>query len=129
MKVIIMKEDGAIDRGATAKQRVKELLEGAADKTKKALSSAWNFAKDNREDLVVLVPLGVAAITGLKKATSKRAVDIERERIDYTYYDPRHKRYWDLRRKMTNRERLELEERQAAGEMTGHILDDMGLLR
>lgn len=129
MRVVIMKEGGKVDKFATAKERAKELAQKAWDGTKHCLSSAWTFCKDNREDLVVLVPLGIGAITGLKKATQKRAVDTERERINYSYYDPRHKRYWDLKRPMNNWERLELEERQQAGELTGHILQSMGLLK
>lgn len=129
MRVIIMNEDGKMDKVATAKQRAKEILTEVGRKTKSALSSGWNFVKDNREDLVVLVPLGVAAVTGLKKATQKTTVDSERYRIDHTYYDPHTGRHWELRRKMSNDERMELEERQAAGELTGHILRDMRILK
>lgn len=129
MRVIIMKEDGKVDKMATAKQRAKEVLETVGQKTKEALASGWNFVKENREDLVVLVPLGVAAVTGLKKAAQKTTVDSERYRIDHTYYDPRTGRHWELKRKMTNRERMELEERQADGELTGHILESMRILK
>lgn len=128
-RVIIMDEDGRVDKMATAKQRAKEILTTVGSKTKKALASGWSFVKENREDLVVLVPLGVAAISGLKKATQKTTADSERYRIDHTYYDPRTGRHWELRRKMTNYERMELEERQAAGELTGRILESMRLLK
>lgn len=129
MRVIIMGENGKMDKAATAKQRAKEILTEVGRKTKAALSSGWQFVKENREDLVVLVPLGVAAVTGLKKATQKTTVDSERYRIDHTYYDPHTGRHWELKRKMTNYERMELEERQAAGELTGHILRDMRILK
>ena len=129
MRVIIMSENGKVDKTATAKQRAKEILGTACRKTKEALASGWNFVKENREDLVVLVPLGVAAVTGLKKATQKTTTDSERYRIDHTYYDPHTGRHWELKRKMSNYERMELEERQAEGELTGHILQSMRLLK
>ena len=129
MRIIIMKEDGKVDKTATAKQQVKEFFGAVGRKTKDALASGWNFVKENREDLVVLVPLGVAAVTGLKKATQKTTTDSERYRIDHTYYDPHTGRHWELRRKMTNYERMELEERQAAGELTGRILESMRILK
>lgn len=129
MRIIIMNEDGKIDKTATAKQRLKEFLGTVGHKTKEALASGWKFVKENREDLVVLVPLGVAAVTGLKKAAQKTTTDSERWRIDHTYYDPHTGRHWELRRKMSNRERMELEERQAAGELTGHILESMRILK
>lgn len=129
MKVIIMNEGGKVDKFATAKQRAKEILGTVGRKSKEALASGWRFVKENREDLVVLVPLGVAAVTGLKKAAQKTTTDSERWRIDHTYYDPHTGRHWELRRKMSNRERMELEERQAAGELTGRILESMGILK
>lgn len=129
MRIVIMSEDGKVDKIATAKQKAKTVFTEVGDKAKSALASSWRFLKENREDLVVLVPLGIAALTGLKKATRKNTVDTERYRIDHTYYDPHSGRHWELRRKMTNYERMELEERQAAGELTGHILRDMEILK
>lgn len=124
-----MNEDGQVDKIATAKQRAKELLIGAGETGKKLFADSWKFLKENREDLVVLVPLGIAALQGVKKATQKTTRETERYRIDHTYYDPRTGRHWELKRRMTNYERLELEQRQNRGESTGTILYDMGLLR
>ena len=129
MKVVIMKGNGEVDKIATFKANIKGCLETSAKWIKSGASSAWGFVKENKDDLIVLVPVGVAAVTGLRKATQKNTVDTERYRIDHTFYDPRTGRHWELRRKMNNRERMELEERQAAGEMTGRILDDMGILK
>lgn len=128
-RIVIMNEDGKVDKIATAKQRAVEIASRVAVAGKKCMGDTWKFLKENREDLVVLVPLGIAALQGVKKATQKTSRETERYRIDHTYYDPHTGRHWELKRRMTNYERLELEQRQNRGESTGPILYDMGLLR
>ncbi len=130
MRIVILKEDGTPDKTAMAKERVKETLTKVADGTKKFLSGAWQFCKDNKEELIVLVPLGLAAAKGVKNlATPSVDRGSERYRIDHTYYDPSTGAHWQLRRSLNNRERAELMQRRRSGEYTEDILDDMGVLR
>lgn len=128
-KIVILKEDGTEDKAAMKKEQIKETLVKVKDGVKDFMSSAWNFCKENKEELVVLVPLGLAAATGLKNLRSSTTRDSERQRIDHTYYDPCTGAHWKLKRQLSNRERSELMARRRNGEYTEDILWDMGVLK
>ena len=128
-KFIILSEDGSEDKRAMRKEKIKESLVKAKDGVKDFMSSAWKFCKDNKEELVVLVPLGLAAATGIKNLKSSTTRDSERQRIDHTYYDPCTGAHWQLKRPLSKRERSELMTRRRNGEFSEDILWDMGLLK
>lgn len=107
-KIVILKEDGTEDKAAMKKEQIKETLVKVKDGVKDFMSSAWRFCKENKEELVVLVPLGLAAATGIKNLRSSTTRDSERQRIDHTYYDPCTGAHWQLKRQLSNRERSEL---------------------
>lgn len=44
-------------------------------------------------------------------------------------YDPSMGDWWDLKKPLTNNERLEMEARVANGELRGEVLRDMGKLK
>lgn len=128
-KIIIVNEDGSEDKQAMRKEQIKETLVKVKDGVKDFMSSAWKFCKENKEELVVLVPLGLAAATGIKNLRSSTTRDSERQRIDTTYYDPCTGAHWQLKRQLSNRERSELMARRRNGEYTEDILWDMGVLK
>lgn len=128
-KIVILKEDGSEDKQAMRKEAIKNALRNAKDGVKDFMSGAWNFCKENKEELVVLVPLGLAAATGIKNLRSSTTRDSERHRIDTTYYDPCTGAHWQLKRQLSNDERAELMARRRRGEYTEDILEDMRVLR
>lgn len=128
-KIIIVNEDGSEDRQAMRKEQIKEALVKAKEGVKTFMSDAWRFCKENREELVILVPLGLAAATGIKNLRSSTTRESERQRIDTTYYDPSTGAHWQLKRQLSNRERSELMARRRNGEYTEDILWDMGVLK
>ena len=128
-KVIILKEDGTPDEEAMRVQKVKETLDSISKKVKSTCSGIWSWVKENREDLVVIVPLVMGAVGGVKKIANKNNMQTERERIDTTYYDPQTGLHWRTRRPLTNRERAELASRKRSGEYVEDILEDMRLLK
>ena len=129
-KIIILKEDGTEDKAAMRRAEFKNALVKVADGTKKFLSDAWNFCKENKEELIVLVPLGLAAAKGVKNLTTPSTDrGSERYRSDHTYYDPSTGAHWQLRRPLSNDERAELMARRRRGEFTEDILDDMRVLK
>lgn len=128
-KIIVIKEDGSEDKQAMRREAVKNAIHNVAAGTKKFLADAWTFCKDNKEDLIVLVPLGLAAARGVTHLRSTTAQDSERERIDKTYYDPSTGAHWQLKRQLNNDERAELMRRRRRGEYTEDILEDMRVLK
>lgn len=107
--------------------KTKEKLKDAAPKIKKGAGECWTWLKENREELVKFTPFVLGAI-GLVKSMRPTATQSERERIDHTYYDPRTGLHWQLRRPLSNSERMELERRRRLGEDAGSILADMRVL-
>ena len=107
--------------------KTKEKLKEAVPKIKKGAGECWTWLKDNREELVKFTPFVLGAI-GLVKSVKPTATQTERQRIDHTYYDPRTGLHWQLRRPLTNTERMELERRRRLGEDAGSILADMRVL-
>lgn len=108
-------------------EKTKAKLKEAAPKVKKGAGEAWEWLKENREELVKFTPFILGAI-GLVKSMKPTATQSERQRIDHTYYDPRSGLHWQLRRPLTNAERIELERRRRLGEDAGEILSSMRVL-
>ena len=77
-----------------------------------------------KETVAIAATVTGIAVTAYK--TFKPTVyEQERKRIDTTYYDPSTGLHWELKRKLTNHEREELDERRRDGESVGEILRDM----
>ena len=108
-------------------KKTKAKLKEAAPKVKKGAGEAWEWLKENQEELVKFTPFILGAI-GLVKSMKPTATQIERQRIDHTYYDPRTGLHWQLRRPLSNSERMELERRRRLGEDAGDILSSMRVL-
>lgn len=130
-KIVILNEDGKVDEKAMRKQKLKETFDSVCEWTKEKASQAWEFVKDdkNRDVLITVGGAIVGGLIGLKKYRSANNAQLERDRIDRTYYDPSTGAHWELRRKLTNDERAELMARRRGGEYTEDILDDMRVLK
>ena len=126
--VVILDEDGKVDERAMKRQKIKNTLSDVWDRTKKTASDVWGWCKENREELAFMVPVFLAAATGVQKLRGGRQ-ESERTRIDTTYYDPSTGAHWRLKRTLTNSERAELMQRRRQGEYTEDILEDMRVLR
>lgn len=126
--VIIVDENGNPDEKAMKRQKLKNAVQNGWEVTKKAASNVWGWCKENREELAFMVPVFLAAATGIQKLRKPKQED-ERERINTTYYDPSTGAHWRLRRELNNRERAELMARRRAGEYVEDILEDMRVLR
>lgn len=90
---------------------------------------AWVWIVDNNE--VSLPLIGMAIGGGVKLAKYhryKKRINKEEELKDLYCYDRSLGHYWKLRRKLTNAEWLEINERKANGENLGDILRDMRVL-
>ena len=84
------------------------------------------FVKEHgREIVTVGIPTAIVVTKAIVKACSKTQYEKERDRIDHTYYDPATGAHWELKRKLTNKERQELINRKDDGEDVYDILQDM----
>lgn len=94
------------------------------------VQSAKDFMSDNKEVLVIAIP----AIIGLGKMVTKsinKTVNLRKEEhIKNEYcYDRSLGHYWELRRKLTNKEWLEIDRRKKNGEKLSDILKSLRVLK
>lgn len=88
------------------------------------------WIKENKEVLVVVIPVGCSLIGTVVKAASKYGHDKdERELKDEYIYDRSNGHYFRVKRKLTSAEWLEVDQRRANGELLGQILLDMRVLK
>lgn len=104
------------------KRKVKE-------NTSKACETAKGIWERNKEAIIVLTPVVISGIRMIGKSVRRREDKKEEERRACKIYDPSMGDWWDLKKPLTNRERLELEQRVANGELRGDVLRDMKKLR
>lgn len=124
-KIIILKEDGTKDKKAMFWSKAKEVLKAVGVKSKEIAKESFQFVADNKETIAFLAPLavGIAAKVGGKPKVGKSY------REDDLYYDRSTGSYWQLKRRMSNREMEEFLERRERGERPQDILRSMRILK
>lgn len=108
------------------KEEFKKKAKETADKICTSAKEIWN---NNKEAIVVLTPIIFSGISMMNKSARRREEKKEEERRERRVYDPSMGDWWDLKKPLTNNERLELERRVADGELRGDVLRDMGKLK
>ena len=109
------------------------------DNSKKAKAKAWVknrlvdircFWPENKEAIVTLTPVVVGGVTVLARVIGKHNRLVQETKLKELYvWDPKLGMYYQLRKKMTNEQRLELDRRKNAGESIGNILASMKVLK
>ena len=85
---------------------------------------------NNKDILVVLVPVIVSGVTTVTKVVVKRVNLRKQENIKNLYcYDRSLGHYWKLRRELTNKEWVEIDKRKRNGERLADILDEFKVLK
>lgn len=116
----------------TKEEKLKDKLNEAKEKVSEKASEAINWAKNNWQAVLagaaVAIPLATSAVK-LVKSLKGSAADRHEERMKNCYYDPSTGLHWDLKRMLSNSERIELMKRKRDGEYTEDILMDMKLLK
>lgn len=99
------------------------------EKTSKTCEVARNFWNRNKEAIVILTPVIISGIGMINKSVKRREDKKEEEKRERRVYDPSMGDWWDLKKPLTNNERLEMERRVSEGELRGSVLKDMGKLK
>lgn len=108
----------------------KKKIADAKRKIKETVDSAVQWAVENKE----FVGLGLTAITGtampfVKGVIKRGNLNKEKDLKELYCYDRSLGHYWELKRKLTNREWSTIEDRKKSGEKLGDILKSMDVLR
>lgn len=92
--------------------------------------SGKTWAKENKETLIVFGPVLVGSLVEMVKVVSRSSTIRENKRLKDNYiYDRSAGHYYEAKRKLKNKEWLQVDERHKNGESIGDILSDMGLLK
>lgn len=106
---------------------------------KKAKRKAWvrekyqkakSFVVGNKEILIAAIPVAGALAGKMIKSISKHSSLKKEEHLKNEYcYDRSLGHYWELKRKLSNSEWIEIDKRKKKGERLANILDDMKVLK
>lgn len=130
IKIVVIDETGQA-KDANFFERIKTRSRDLWFSVKSKVMDFVGKVKSWAPTIIVYIPYIVEAVLALMvlaKPFLPNRRDKERDRIDHTYYDPSTGLHWRLKRKLTNRERIELERRRRDGESVGEILSDMNVL-
>lgn len=114
------------------KETVKAKLSNFKDGAVRKKDQAVIWVKEHKDDILEATPVilsGAVTVVGLYKSikpTAGEKLDRKREK---TLYDPHTGIRWDLRRKLTNDDRIEIVSRERSGESLDTILCDMRLIK
>ena len=108
------------------KAKVETFKRSAAEKAKKA----WNQYWDHKQVTLPLTIAGIGFATkGLVKLSNELAEMREEHHRDLMSWDPRLGEWLELKRKLTNAEKVILDARLADGERKVDILSDLNVLK
>lgn len=97
-------------------------------KNKKAEAECW--WRENKEVVMVVAPPLIGAGTLLFRVISKRHhLRMEEQLKTKMIYDPSRGFYYELKKKLTNAQRVEIARRRNCGEDLAQILLDMNVLK
>ena len=92
--------------------------------------AAKDWVSENRQVLIVAVPAVATAVgTGVKVLGRRHNLHVEERNKDRRCYDARLGHYWELKRKLNNREWTTIDQRMANGERLSEILYDLNVLK
>lgn len=100
---------------------------------RETVNDAAKFVCENADMICALLPVaafGTRTIANMAKS-AKRSADLRKERDlkELFCYDRSLGHYWELRRKLTNRDWVEINKRKMSGEKLGDILAELKLLK
>ena len=100
------------------------------EKIKSKLKKGAAWCAKNKETLIALTPVVVGGISTITKVVGKHINLRKEETVKELYcYDRSLGHYWSLRRDLTNKEWLEIDERKKNGERLADILAGMKVLK
>lgn len=103
-------------------------------KAKTMLRNAGEWCNRNKETIIILAPVVIGGLTTMVKVAGKtidKNVNLRKEEeLKNLYcYDPSLGHYWALRRKLSNQDWVEIDQRKANGERLAEILTDLNVLK
>lgn len=106
-------------------------FEDAKENVKKKVKNAWNWIDENKWTIISFTPIILGTMSAAKTISNNHQKNVmaktELRKRDYQIYDPSLGCYFDLKRPMTNSEKLILAYKPDNVKVS-QVLDDLGLL-
>lgn len=100
------------------------------EKIEHKLNNAKDWAIDNKELLIKVAPVVIGGVRVAAKIAHKQIVLHKTKDLKELYcYDRSLGHYWQLKRKLSNKEWIEIDKRKANGERLSDILSAMNVLK
>lgn len=100
------------------------------EKVSNRLNQFKDFVVENRDMLVVIVPAIAGLSATMIKVVKRIVINGQEKQVKELYcYDNHLGHYWRLKRKLSNREWLEIDRRKSNGESLSAILNELRVLR
>lgn len=100
------------------------------DKINAKIQNGKEWIVRNKEVVITLTPVIIGGVTTVSKVVGKRINLRKQENLKDLYcYDRSLGHYWRLRRELTNKEWLEIDQRKKNGERLSDILEQMKVLK
>lgn len=100
------------------------------EKFQKKVNDVKNWFVNNKEIVMVLGPTAIGAVAGVAKIIGKNAALSKEKNVKDLYcYDRSLGHYWSLKRELTNREWVEIDQRKKNGERLADILESFKVLK
>lgn len=97
------------------------------DASKKA-RKAGTWVVENPQATVSILSSIALLLRASQSLVVSHRLHSEHRRVDYTYYDRHSGHRWQLRRKLTNRDRAVIDRRKSRGDDMYDILADLGVI-
>lgn len=105
-------------------------LKDLEEKLRAKFEAGKTWAKEHKDVLVVFGPVMAGSLVEILKIASRSSTVRENKKLKDNYiYDRSAGHYYETKRKVKNKEWIQIDERRRNGESTGDILRDMGLLK
>ena len=109
---------------------LKEKLNTAKLKAGIKAKEARQWVSENKELVIGVATVTIPAAIGLGgKVVSRNKVAKEEKRRATDIYDPSSGIHWNTKKKLTEKQKLEIDRRHRSGESYGEILNSMKLLK
>lgn len=111
------------------KNDIREKANAMFESVQTKASQAVQWGIDNPEKIIAFIGATAALMKASQSLMVNHRLRSERARIDHTYYDPSTGFHWDLCRKATNNDRIQIMSRRTNGEDIYNILRDLKLIK
>jgi hypothetical protein len=126
IKIVVVNEES---KKKTFGERLESFKRKAADIFETVKYRVSLFWRDHWQTILKWAPAVLAAIGGIIKIVKPSAAELHEKRMAKTWYDPSTGFHWELKRDLTNHDRIEIMERRRAGEKVEDILRGMKIMK